>query len=160
MSAHQRWDGILERPLTLRDLPAIMEIERRAYEFPWTSGIFSDCLRVGYTCWGLEECSRLRAYCITSMAAGEAHILNLCVDPSYQGMGLGGRLLRCMMALAARRGIEDVLLEVRPSNEAALALYRRHGFVRIGERKGYYPTRFGREDAVVMKRSIAPDPCP
>jgi ribosomal-protein-alanine N-acetyltransferase len=91
------------------------------------------------------------------MAAGEAHILNLCVDPSYQGMGLGGRLLRCMMALAARRGIEDMLLEVRPSNEAALALYHRHGFVRIGERKAYYPARFGREDAVVMTRSITPD---
>jgi ribosomal-protein-alanine N-acetyltransferase len=94
------------------------------------------------------------------MAAGEAHILNLCVDPSYQGMGLGGRLLRCMMELAARRGIEDMLLEVRPSNAPALALYRRHGFVRIGERKAYYPARFGREDAVVMKRSIAPDPGP
>ena len=150
MSAHQRWDGILERPLTLRDLPAIMEIERRAYEFPWTSGIFSDCLRVGYTAWGLEEFAALRAYCIASMAAGEAHILNLCVDPSYQGLGLGGRLLGRVIELARQRQVERVLLEVRPSNEQAMALYHRHGFIKVGERKGSYPAQGGREDAVVM----------
>ena len=150
MSAHQRWDGILERPLTLQDLPAIMAIERRAYEFPWTTGIFSDCLRVGYTAWGLEEFGTLRAYCITSIAAGEAHILNLCVDPSYQGLGLGGRLLGRMLELARKRQVERVLLEVRPSNEQAMALYHRHGFIKVGERRGYYPAQGGREDAVVM----------
>ncbi|MGB2942660.1 MAG: ribosomal protein S18-alanine N-acetyltransferase [Candidatus Macondimonas sp.] len=150
MSAHQRWDGILERPLTLQDLPAIMAIERRAYEFPWTTGIFSDCLRVGYTAWGLEEFGTLRAYCITSIAAGEAHILNLCVDPSYQGLGLGGRLLGRMLELARKRQVERVLLEVRPSNEQAMALYHRHGFSKVGERRGYYPAQGGREDAVVM----------
>ena len=150
MSAHQRWDGILERPLTLQDLPAIMAIERRAYEFPWTTGIFSDCLRVGYTAWGLEEFGTLRAYCITSIAAGEAHILNLCVDPSYQGLGLGGRLLGRMLELARKRQVERVLLEVRSSNEQAMALYHRHGFSKVGERRGYYPAQGGREDAVVM----------
>ncbi|MES1992782.1 MAG: ribosomal protein S18-alanine N-acetyltransferase [Pseudomonadota bacterium] len=150
MSAHQRWDGILERPLTLQDLPAIMAIERRAYEFPWTTGIFTDCLRVGYTAWGLEEFATLRAYCITSIAAGEAHILNLCVDPSYQGLGLGGRLLGRMLDLARKRQVERVLLEVRPSNEQAMALYHRHGFSKVGERRGYYPAQGGREDAVVM----------
>lgn len=156
MSAHQRWDGILERPLTLQDLPAIMAIERRAYEFPWTTGIFSDCLRVGYTAWGLEEFATLRAYCITSIAAGEAHILNLCVDPSYQGLGLGGRLLGRMLDLARKRQVERVLLEVRPSNEQALALYHRYGFSKVGERRGYYPAQGGREDAVVMSLRLSP----
>lgn len=156
MSAHQRWDGILERPLTLQDLPAIMAIERRAYEFPWTTGIFSDCLRVGYTAWGLEEFATLRAYCITSIAAGEAHILNLCVDPSYQGLGLGGRLLGRMLELARKRQVERVLLEVRPSNEQAMALYHRHGFSKVGERRGYYPAQGGREDAVVMSLRLSP----
>ena len=156
MSANQRWDGILERPLTLQDLPAIMAIERRAYEFPWTAGIFSDCLRVGYTAWGLEEFATLRAYCITSIAAGEAHILNLCVDPSYQGLGLGGRLLGRMLDLARKRQVERVVLEVRPSNEQAMALYRRHGFSKIGERRGYYPAQGGREDAVVMSLRLSP----
>lgn len=156
MSANQRWDGILERPLTLQDLPAIMAIERRAYEFPWTAGIFSDCLRVGYTAWGLEEFATLRAYCITSIAAGEAHILNLCVDPSYQGLGLGSRLLGRMLDLARKRQVERVVLEVRPSNEQAMALYRRHGFSKIGERRGYYPAQGGREDAVVMSLRLSP----
>lgn len=156
MSAHQRWDGILERPLTLMDLPAIMEIERRAYEFPWTMGIFTDCLRVGYTAWGLEEFATLRAYCITSIAAGEAHILNLCVDPSYQGLGLGGRLLGRILDLCRKRQVERVLLEVRPSNEQAMALYHRHGFSKVGERRGYYPAQSGREDAVVMSLRIGP----
>lgn len=156
MSAHQRWDGILERPLTLQDLPAIMAIERRAYEFPWTTGIFTDCLRVGYTAWGLEEFATLRAYCITSIAAGEAHILNLCVDPSYQGLGLGGRLLGRMLDLARKRQVERVLLEVRPSNEQAMALYHRHGFSKVGERRGYYPAQGGREDAVVMSLRLCP----
>jgi len=156
MSAHQRWDGILERPLTLQDLPAIMAIERRAYEFPWTAGIFTDCLRVGYTAWGLEEFATLRAYCITSIAAGEAHILNLCVDPSYQGLGLGGRLLGRMLHLARKRQVERVLLEVRPSNEQAMALYHRHGFSKVGERRGYYPAQGGREDAIVMSLRLGP----
>jgi ribosomal-protein-alanine N-acetyltransferase len=156
MSANQRWDGILERPLTLQDLPAIMAIERRAYEFPWTAGIFSDCLRVGYTAWGLEEFATLRAYCITSIAAGEAHILNLCVDPSYQGLGLGSRLLGRMLDLARKRQVERVVLEVRPSNEQAMALYRRHGFSKVGERRGYYPAQGGREDAVVMSLRLSP----
>lgn len=156
MSAHQRWDGILERPLTLMDLPAIMEIERRAYEFPWTMGIFTDCLRVGYTAWGLEEFATLRAYCITSIAAGEAHILNLCVDPSYQGLGLGGRLLGRILDLCRKRQVERVLLEVRPSNEQAMALYHRHGFSKVGERRGYYPAQSGREDAVVMSLRLGP----
>lgn len=127
-----------------------MIIERRAYDFPWTQGIFSDCLRAGYCAWCLELRGRLLAYCVMSVAAGEAHILNLCVDPAYHGIGMGGRLLTHMTKVASGHGVDHVLLEVRPSNLAAIALYHRMGFNKIGERPGYYPAGGGREDADVM----------
>jgi len=143
------------RPMTEADLPRVMEIERAAYEFPWTEGIFRDCLRVGYCCWVLEEAGRLRGYGIMSVGAGEAHLLNLCIAPEAQRRGLGRRLLRHLLALARYHGAATVLLEVRKSNRRALRLYRGMGFREIGLRRGYYPAAQGREDALVLARRLA-----
>jgi len=142
------------RPMSEADLPEIMEIERRAYPYPWTIGILRDCLRVGYSCWLYEHNGVIQAYGVMSVAAGEAHVLNLCVRPEAQGNGLGRRMLTQMIALARRHGADTLLLEVRPSNLAALHLYQKMGFNEVGSRKNYYPAEHGREDALIFALSL------
>ncbi len=160
MSAVLRQPGGRFRRMTVGDVPEVMDIERRAYVFPWTEGILRDCLRVGYQCWVFERERVIEAYAIMSVAVGEAHLLNLCVRPESQGKGLGRRVLLFLMDAARRQGADSLFLEVRPSNRAALALYRRLGFNEIGERRGYYPAERGREDALVLARSLDDAPRP
>lgn len=143
------------RPMRIEDLDGVMAIERRAYPFPWTRGILEDCLRAGYPAWVLRGDTGLLGYGVLSIAAGEAHVLNVCVDPSAQGRGLGRRLFRVLIDTAIRQGAARVFLEVRPSNPAAIALYHDEGFNEIGRRPRYYPTNGGREDAIVMARELA-----
>ncbi|RMG30901.1 MAG: ribosomal-protein-alanine N-acetyltransferase, partial [Gammaproteobacteria bacterium] len=108
------------------DLAAVLAIEQAAYAFPWTAGILRDCLRVGYSCWVLQVDGRIRGYVILSVGAGEAHLLNLCVHPEHRRRGYGERLLRHALEVAARQGADTLYLEVRVSNTAAQALYRKH----------------------------------
>lgn len=132
-------------------LPEVLVVERRAYEFPWTESIFRDCLKAGYSAWLLQDGDGIViGYGMMSMAVDEAHVLNLCVDPLQQGRGWGRRLLDHLMMLARAAQAVIVLLEVRKSNKAALRLYEGVGFQRLGVRKGYYPAREGREDALVL----------
>ncbi len=138
------------RPMREADLDVVMEIERRSYPFPWSHGIFCDCLRADYPCWVLHDGDCVIGYGVLSVAAGEAHVLNVCVDPQRQGRGHGRRLLRSLLRLARGHGAQRVFLEVRPSNPQAIALYFDEGFNEIGRRPRYYPARDGREDAIVM----------
>ncbi|MDR6991889.1 ribosomal-protein-alanine N-acetyltransferase [Luteimonas sp. 3794] len=142
------------RPMRAADVDAIMEIELRAYPFPWTRGIFDDCLRAAYPAWVLHVDRRLAGYGVLSVAAGEAHVLNVCVDPALQGRGYGRRLFRALVDLAQQHGAQRVFLEVRPSNPSAVALYHDEGFNEIGRRPRYYPAHNGREDAIVMAREL------
>ena len=137
-----------------KDLPDVMRIEHRVYEYPWTYGIFQDCLRYGYCCWVFERDGCLDGYGIMSVAAGEAHILNLCVRPEVQRRGLGRKILGYLVDLARRHEADTVLLEVRPSNHAALKLYHVLGFNEVGMRRNYYPTKDGREDAMILAKSL------
>ncbi len=136
------------------DVPAIMAIELKAYPYPWTEGIFRDCLRVGYQCEVYLEGEVIVAYTVWSVAVGEAHVLNLCVAPWRQGQGIGRELLLHVIEQATARGAETLFLEVRPSNEPALRLYNSLGFHEIDRRRGYYPADQGREDALVMARHL------
>jgi ribosomal-protein-alanine N-acetyltransferase len=138
------------RPMREADLDAVMDIEVRAYPFPWTRGIFRDCLRAGYPAWVLEEDGALVGYGLLSVAVGEAHILNVCSAPETRGRGHGRRLVRALLQQARGRGAQRVFLEVRPSNAGAIALYDTEGFNEIGRRPRYYPAANGREDAIVM----------
>jgi ribosomal-protein-alanine N-acetyltransferase len=133
-----------------RDLEGVLEVERGAYPFPWTRGIFEDCLRVGYSCWVTAQASTIVGYGVMSVAVGESHILNLCVRPELQRQGHGRRLLVHLLELSRRHNAEMAFLEVRPSNRAALALYRHVGFSEVGVRRGYYPAARGREDALIL----------
>ena len=144
------------RPMREEDVEAVIGIERSAYPFPWTPGIFRDCLRAGYPAWVLQDGEGIYGYGVLSVAAGEAHLLNVCIDPRLQGRGHGRRLLRALMRIARGEGAQRVFLEVRPSNPQAVALYQDEGFNEIGRRPGYYPDHGGREDAIVMALELLP----
>ncbi|HEX7080122.1 MAG TPA: ribosomal protein S18-alanine N-acetyltransferase [Gammaproteobacteria bacterium] len=136
------------------DLKAIAEVERAAYDYPWSLGIFRDCLLAGYYCIVLELDHAVTGYSIMSIAAAEAHVLNLCVHPRAQRHGYGRKLLNTLLAKAQEAGVDKVFLEVRPSNKNALALYRSVGFEEIGIRPGYYQAPWGREDAVILAATL------
>lgn len=145
------------RPMREHDLDAVMAIERRAYPFPWTPGIFRDCLRAGYPAWVMRLDARIIGYGVVSVAAGEAHVLNVCIDPDEQGRGHGRHLFRALLCIARGEGAQRVFLEVRPSNPPAIALYHDEGFNEIGRRPRYYPAHEGREDAIVMALELLDD---
>lgn len=136
------------------DLAAVLAVECAAYAHPWGQGIFQDCLRVGYCCWVGAVGQEIIAHGIMSVAVGECHIFNLCVHPSWQGRGLGRRMLRHLLALALRRKADTAFLEVRVSNLGARALYTSEGFCEVGLRRNYYPAGKGREDAAVLAREL------
>ena len=142
------------RPMHEGDVRAVMDIERRAYQFHWTEGIFRDCLRVGYCSWVMELEGVVAGYGIMSLVVGEAHLLNICVAPEWQRQGYGHLLLDHFMELARERGASQMFLEVRLSNAAALALYRNRGFNEVGMRKNYYPGEKGREDALILATEL------
>lgn len=138
------------RPMREEDLPAIMQVENAAYPYPWTEGIFRDCLRVGYPCRVLWRTEEIIGHGVMSVAAGECHILNVCVHPQARRQGLGRGVLRGLLAIGRSRNADTAFLEVRASNRAALGLYAVEGFCEVGVRRGYYPLGQTREDAVIM----------
>lgn len=142
------------RPMVREDVPAVMQIEQSCYSHPWSAGIFRDCLRIGYRCLVLTDGDRLCGYAIYSVALDEAHLLNLCICRSQRGAGLASLLLEHVSAEVTVAGADRLFLEVRPSNRAAIRLYRRSGFSQVGRRPGYYPAETGREDALVLVRDL------
>lgn len=141
-------------PLGMNDLDEIMPIEEAIYPFPWTRGNFADSLRAGYSGWVYRVDGAVIGYGVCMRVLDEIHLLNLSISAARQGKGYGARLLRFLMDLYGASGSRQMLLEVRPSNAAALKLYRQFGFRRIGVRRNYYPATEGREDAWVMVREL------
>lgn len=148
------------RPMRRRDLDAVAAIERSIYPFPWTRGNFADSLFAGHDAWifeiEIEESPQLIGYAVVMRLPDEVHLLNLSVAAPMQGRGYGREMLQWLLRDAAGGGAQGMLLEVRPSNARALALYRSSGFEPIGVRRGYYPAEVGREDAQVLFRRIGP----
>jgi len=139
------------RPMKKEDLTAVITIEEAVYPFPWTEDIIYNCIQLGYECWVVEESNNIIGYSIMLIAAGECHILNLCVAKAAQQKGYGAALLDKVIEIARNKTLSRLLLEVRISNQAAYHLYNKKGFTLIGQRKGYYPTFNGREDALVLE---------
>lgn len=142
------------RKMTFADVPEVLDIERQIYTHPWTEGIFNDCIRVGYQCWVYTENNQILSYGLVSVAANEAHILNICVAPVEQGRGLGRLMLHKLLQLSEERLADTIFLEVRESNLVAQNLYEKEGFHRVGVRKGYYPAEDGREHAYVYAKAL------
>lgn len=155
MSALLRPAAERHAPMTTADLDDVAAAEELIYPFPWTRGNFADSLAAGYSAWVLRDpAGRLQAYAIMMLAVDEAHLLNLSVAREAQRRGLGWRTLEWIAEVARGHGAQSLLLEVRPSNPAAVRLYQRYGFERVGVRRGYYPARDGREDALVMRVTL------
>ncbi len=147
------------RPMQIGDLDAIMQIEPMIYTHPWTRGNFSDSLNSGYSAWvledtGLENVGEMIGYALMMMVMDEAHLLNLSIAKNRQKRGLGRYLLEHMLKIAKRHKAANMFLEVRSSNISAIALYENMGFCEMTVRRGYYPAKEGREDAVLMGLAI------
>lgn len=142
-------------PMAERDLDEVLRIEYRVYPFPWSRANFADSMASGYSCWVCRMGHELVGYFVLMMAVDEAHLLNISVAENHHGKGVGARLLEVATNVAVNAGGRTMLLEVRPSNEPALALYRRRGFRQIGRRRDYYPKIGGREDALVLARDLS-----
>jgi ribosomal-protein-alanine N-acetyltransferase len=140
--------------MQLTDLPDVLRNERRGYTHPWTEGIFRDCLRNGQECWLLMCSDQNVGHGILSVAAGESHLLNVCVHPDFQGHGFGRILVEHLLERARTGEASTIFLEVRPSNVAACELYDKLGFNEVGLRENYYPSNIGREDALVLAKEL------
>lgn len=144
--------GLALREMAHADVEEVMRIEHSIYPYPWTAGNFTDSLNSGHFCIVAERDGAMAGYAVMMLAPFEAHLLTIGIAQPFQRQGWGTALLGAMLDVARASGAERVLLEVRPSNAPALALYRRSGFSQIGLRRGYYPAdNDTREDAIVME---------
>ncbi len=165
-------DPVLEysiRAMTAADVDRVLQIEQASYDIPWTQQIFKDCLKVGYYCLVMEGEAELLGYVIFSSAAGESHILNLCIDPSQRRQGFAEAMLSQAIATVMVTGAKVMFLEVRVSNSGAIALYEKLGFIETGRRENYYNARprasekskarnggpANREDALLLAKELA-----
>ena len=162
-------------PMQQADLDAVLAIESVSHIHPWTRGNFSDSLAASHWAYCIRpsladgdatpgtflDSQALWAYCILYPAVDELHLLNITVSPKLRKLGLGARMMEAIEGVAAQQKMPRIILEVRPTNEPAFALYKKLGYQQIGIRKGYYPAspETGiREDAIVMAKSIKLDP--
>ena len=144
------------RRMTVADVRWVMQVEREVYQFPWTDKIFNDCMRVGYYCWLALQRQDIVGHAVISVTAGESHMLNLSIAKQYQRQGFGRQFIEFLVEEARAKKAQTMLLEVRPSNIAAINCYNSAGFNEIGCRKDYYPAAEGREDALLFARQISP----
>jgi ribosomal-protein-alanine N-acetyltransferase len=145
------------RPLGEGDVAYVAALEAQIHAAPWTPGNFRDAIAAGYCASVGEREGRIVAYGVLMLAPGEAQVLNLSVVPDARREGLGRALLRRFVDDARRLGAEQIFLEVRVSNVAAIALYESEGFAAVGRRESYYPALVEgalSEDALVMRRPV------
>ena len=147
--------------MTESDLDAVMAMEANSHQHPWSRKNFSDSIKSGHWAYCLREVNdpdkRILAYCILLPAVDDLHLLNITVDTDLRKQGIGLRLMSAIQSIANNLSIPRILLEVRPSNRAAIALYERAGYEELARRKAYYPVESSsgaREDAIVMTKTI------
>ena len=136
------------------DIDIVLDIERQSNPFPWTIKNFKDCIEKGYYSLVLKEAKQVIGFAILSVSIEESHLLNIGLTSSRRGQGLGRELLEKMIMAAEVMGSKKIFLEVRVSNIIAIDLYKASGFKEIGLRKNYYRIKDGREDAILMSKSL------
>ncbi|RDI38445.1 ribosomal protein S18-alanine N-acetyltransferase [Aquicella lusitana] len=136
------------------DLPQIVAIEQAVHIAPWTEETFKACFQSGHHCFVVELDKKIIGFAISSAHSGECHVLNIGIAREYQHQGWGRKLLQHLLQQAKREGAGIAYLEVRRSNTRAISLYRKMHFHLVGERKNYYPTVSGQEDALVFAKSL------
>ncbi len=147
------------RPMTQEDIPTVMRIEIETNPGPWSEKIMRDCINVGFKCWVLEVDNKVVGYSVYVLSLYQCHLLNLRLDPTIHGKGYGGILLQHSIDDTMKEGVGWMVLEVRPSNQAGLALYKKFGFSQIGVKEKYYDDGGGKfEDAFVLGLWITQKP--
>lgn len=148
--------GCMLRKLTPNDIPQLVAIEIATQISPWSEELFQHCFQVTNYGWGIESIEGIIvAFILITIQAGECHILNFCVKTNYQRQGYGQHLLQHMMAEIEQKNVAIAYLEVRNTNTPAITLYQKTGFKKIGERKNYYLSPKGTEDAWVFAKILA-----
>ena len=153
----------LLRAMTLADVPAVYTIEQQVQTHPWSQQLFMDSIAAGHHCTVLEQQDRERSqivgFCILQPVLDEANLLLMAIAPASQKQGLGYQLLEQsidgLVKARASQGCNMIFLEVRQSNQVAIALYEKLGFAQIDLRKNYYPTSTGKEHAVIMALTLS-----
>ena len=142
------------REISLGDLDGIVQIERAVNPFPWGEEALRDTIASsGHHLMSLRE-GRAVGFLLSSFVLDEAQLLLIGVSPDWQGVGVGGQLLKELIHRSQDQGQKLIYLEVRSGNERAIRLYRSLGFIDIGVRRDYYPGLVGREDAIVMSLQL------
>ena len=142
------------RPMQESDLPGVYRLEILSQPVPWPLWFFRRQLRTGASCWVLEEGTEIIGFGIVAFEKDRAHIMNMCVAPAYRHHGLGRHMMLHLLGIARHRRCRRAWLEVRPTNRPAILLYRKLGFRTKLVRKGFYPSRRGRQNGLVMARPI------
>lgn len=150
-------DALFLRKMQESDLDEVIAVEYRAYPFPWTRSMFTTSLKSKDDCLILVDDQSIVGYAIVSYILDEAHLLNICISPEYEGMGLGRILLRQLVSTAIEKKCLMFFLEVRSSHTRAISLYFSEGFNEVGVRPNYYPSHRGREDAILMTLDLSID---
>ena len=146
--------AVFIRPLGKKDLSQVCTIEKKTYPFPWTDAIHQDCVESYYPSLVLEFEKKIIGYAVFNYLYDECHLMNIAIDPDYQGKKFASRLIHGMYQRAKDANMEKVILEVRASNYPAIAFYKKEGFEEIGLRKNYYKDEIHREDAIVMEKAL------
>lgn len=136
------------------DIDALLKIENAVHLAPWSRETFETCFKAACKGWVMEQDKQIVGFVIVSLHPHECHILNVCVAREAQRQGFAQQLIECALHEAKQAGIEIAYLEVRRSNDKAIALYRKMKFLNVGERKNYYPSGLGREDALIFAKSL------
>jgi ribosomal-protein-alanine N-acetyltransferase len=147
------------RPLRVEAAEACAAIHRTGFAHPWSTREFAELLANPTTLASAAldpATGRLRGFALSRLAADEAEVLTIAVDPALRGRGVGADLLREHLARATLSLARAIFLEVDPDNVAAIALYRRFGFRDVGRREGYYRLKDGQSaSALVMRKDLA-----
>ena len=137
-----------------KDIDRVLAIEEESNPVPWTIKNFKDCIEKGYYSLVLKEDNKVIGFAILSVSTEESHLLNIGLTSLKRGRGLGRELLEKMIMAAEVMGSKKIFLEVRISNVIAIDLYKASGFKEVGLRKKYYRLKEGREDAILMSKSL------
>jgi len=142
------------QPVSMAELDRVMEIERQVFTAPWSRESYAELIpQPVISMWVLKNDTDVLGYMLYQLWDGEMELHTIAVDPVFQGQGLGRLLMQKLHAEAHSRGVQKIYLQVRVSNQSALRLYERFGFVKVGLRKRYYQDNA--EDAHLMCCTLA-----
>ena len=139
---------------SISDLDRVAEIDSQTFEFAWTREQFQSSFEAGHHFLLVKDGAMTVGFAVYMQVFEQAELLTIAVAPAFRHKGYAQMLIEAMCANLMKKGAEQLFLEVRISNQPARSLYEKMGFNEISRRKGYYPTKTGHEDAIVMQKNL------